>query len=62
MSQRRRDVWEGRSFWAEEKGPTVTEYAVLLALVVFGVFSILTLIGAFLRNSFTSLSNGIPGT
>ncbi len=52
----------GARFWAEEDGPTITEYAVLVVLIVFGVFSLLTLIGVFLRGTFTNLSNGIPET
>ena len=62
MSKQRQAVWGERNFWAEENGPTVTEYAVLLALIVFGVFATITLIGAFLRSSFTNLSDGIPGS
>jgi Flp pilus assembly pilin Flp len=51
-----------RGFWVEENGPTVTEYAVLLVLIVFSVFAALTLIGAFLKITFTTVSNGIPGS
>ena len=47
-------------FLAEEDGPTITEYAVLLVLVIFGVYGLLTLIGVFLRTTYTNLSNGIP--
>ena len=47
-------------FLAEEDGPTITEYAVLLVLIVFSVFGLLALIGAFLKGTFTNLSNGIP--
>ena len=50
----------GRSFCVEESGPTVTEYSVLLALIVFGVFGILTLIGAFLKGTCTDVSDGLP--
>ena len=51
-----------RGFWADENGPTITEYAVLLVLIVFGVFAALTLIGAFLKSTFTTVSDGIPGS
>ena len=51
-----------RGFWADENGPTVTEYAVLLVLIVFSVFTALTLIGAFLKSTFTTVSDGIPGS
>ncbi len=50
----------GARFWAEENGPTITGCAVLLVLIVFGVFSLLALIGAFVKSSFTNLSTGIP--
>ena len=52
-------VRHGRSFWDEENGPAVTEYAVLLVLIVFSVFTTLVLIGTFLKNAFTDLSSGI---
>ena len=60
MKELSRAVCEGQKFWAQEFGPTVTEYAVLLALIVFSVFGVLALIGAFLKSSFTDLSNGLP--
>ena len=50
----------GASFWAEQEGPTVTEYAVLLALIVFGVFALLTLIGTFVKDTYTTVTNGLP--
>ena len=53
-------IRHGGAFWAEEDGPTVTEYAVLLVLIVFSLFTTLALIGTFLKNSFTDLSSGIP--
>ncbi len=51
-----------RGFWADENGPTITEYAVLFVLIVFSVFASLTLIGAFLKKTFTTVSDGIPGS
>jgi Flp pilus assembly pilin Flp len=51
-----------RGFWAEETGPTVTEYAVLLFLIVFGVFASIALVGVFIKRSFTTLSSSIPGS
>ena len=49
-----------RGFGAEEIGPTVTEYAVLLFLIVFGVFAAITLVGAFIKSSFTTVSTSLP--
>ena len=53
-------AYAGQSLWAEQDGPTVTEYAVLLALIVFGVFGLLVLIGAFLNGTYTDVSDGLP--
>ena len=53
-------IRHGGSFWAEEDGPATTEYAVLLVLIVFGVFAALILIGMFLKNTFTNVTNGLP--
>ena len=50
----------GQSFWAEQDDPTVTEYAVPLALIVFGVFGLLVLTGAFLKGTCTDVSDGLP--
>ena len=55
-----RTIRAGQKFWAEENGPTVTEYGVLLALIVFGVFGLLVLIGEFLSGTCTEVSNGLP--
>ena len=62
MKTQRWPVRVRRGFWVEENGPTVTEYAVLLVLIVFSVFAALTLIGAFLKSTFTTVSDGIPGS
>ncbi len=60
MERLRRVVEDEQRFWAQEDGPTVTEYAVLLALIVFGVFGVIALIGAFIRDNFTSVTTGLP--
>ena len=60
MKEPGRAVRARQGFWADEDGPTVIEYAVLIVLIVFGAFAMLTLIGAFLKSSFTNLSDGIP--
>ena len=62
MNELGRTLRARQGFWADEDGPTITEYAVLFVLIVFGVFTMLILIGTFLKNIFTDLSNGIPGT
>ena len=60
MDRRGRLMSRLRTFWTEEDGPTITEYAVLLVLIVFGVFGTLTLIIAFLRNTCTTVYEGLP--
>ena len=60
MKELGRAVRARQGFWAEEDGPTVTQYAVLVVLIVFGVFATLAPIGAFLKSSFTNVSDGIP--
>ena len=50
----------GARFWVEQEGPTVTEYGVLLALIVFGVFAVVTLIGEFAKDAYTNLTDGLP--
>ena len=60
MIGQRRAGRQWKTLWADEDGPTATEYSVLLVLIVFGVFSVLSLIGAFLGEAFTTVSNGLP--
>ena len=50
----------GARFWVEQEGPTVTEYGVLLALIVLGVFAVVTLIGDFTKDAYTNLTVGLP--
>lgn len=60
MKTRRRVIRKVRSFFVEQNGPTITEYAVLLALIVVGAFGVLALIGAFLSDTYRGLSDGLP--
>jgi Flp pilus assembly pilin Flp len=50
----------GASFWADQEGPTIAEYAVLLALIVLGVFALVTLIGEFAKDAYSTVTNGLP--
>ena len=43
-------------------GPTITEYAVLLALVVFGAMAAVSLIGTFVSNSMQAVAEAVPGS
>ena len=50
-----------RRFFRDCGGPTATEYAVLLVLVVFGCLSAISLLGAFLSKSVQSTAEALPG-
>ena len=47
-------------FLTEEDGPTIVEYAVLLALIVLTVFGLLAAMGVKVRTAFTTLEDGLP--
>ncbi len=48
------------SFLRSEDGPTATEYAVMLALIVFICLAAITLIGNKVGSIFTNLTDGLP--
>ena len=50
----------GSRFWVEQEGPTVTEYGVLLVLIVLGTFAVVILIGEFAKDAYTTLTVGLP--
>ena len=47
-------------FLRDEDGPTVTEYAVMLALIVLICFAVITLIGNKAKTAFLTVENGLP--
>ena len=47
-------------FLRSEDGPTVTEYAVMLALIIVVCIAAITLIGNKVRTMFTNLESGLP--
>ena len=49
-------------FMYGEDGPTVAEYAVMLALIVLLCFVTITLIGNKAKATFTTLENNLPTT
>ena len=51
-----------RIFLREQDGPTVTEYGVMLVLVIVVCIATITLIGNKVQAMFTSLTSGLPGT
>ena len=47
-------------FLADQDGPTVVEYSILLALIVAGCFLVMGLIGAKVKATFLNLESGLP--
>ncbi len=48
------------SFLRSEDGPTVTEYAVMLVLIIFGCFAAIILIGNKAKSVFTNIEGALP--
>ena len=53
-------VRKTRNFLSSEDGPTVTEYAVMLALIIVVCIAAVTLIGNKVRSVFTTVDSGLP--
>ena len=51
-----------KDFLISDAGPTVTEYAVMLALIVLGAMGVIAIMGAKVSSAFTSLESGLPTT
>ena len=49
-----------RRFFRECCGPTATEYAVLLVLIIFGALTAISLLGSFVSSSVESTANALP--
>ena len=49
-----------RRFIRECRGPTATEYAVLLVLIVFGALAAISLLGSFVGGSVQSTAQALP--
>ncbi len=48
-----------RRLWASESGPTTTEYAVLLAVIVISVLATMGLFGEHMGNIYAELTTGV---
>ena len=48
-----------KKLWNEEKGQGMTEYGLILALLVIGVIAVLTLMGPKLVAKFNTVSNSL---
>jgi pilus assembly protein Flp/PilA len=50
-----------KSFIVNEDGPTATEYAVMLALIIIAALAAITSLGTRVRDIFTEVTTGIGG-
>lgn len=48
-----------RDFFVSEDGPTATEYAVMLALIIVACIAAITALGGALRDTFQNLSDQV---
>jgi pilus assembly protein Flp/PilA len=53
-------VNRAKSFLVSEDGPTATEYAVMLALIIIVALAGITLLGTKVNTIFTNVEAGIP--
>lgn len=49
-----------KDFLKSEDGPTATEYAVMLALIIVAAIGSIQLVGDKVSQTFTEISNGLP--
>ena len=49
-----------KTFVVSEEGPTATEYAVMLALIIAVCLGAITSIGQTVSTIFTTIDNGLP--
>ena len=49
-----------KQFVVSEDGPTATEYAVMLALIVVVALTAITLLGSKVTAAFTSINDALP--
>jgi pilus assembly protein Flp/PilA len=50
-----------KNFLRSEDGPTATEYAVMLALIIIVALAGITLLGTQVNQIFTDVTNALPG-
>jgi pilus assembly protein Flp/PilA len=53
-------VKRAKSFLRSEDGPTATEYAVMLALIIVVALAAITLLGTKVSTIFTNVEAGLP--
>jgi Flp pilus assembly pilin Flp len=49
-----------KRFLSEEEGLETVEYAIITGIIVVGTIGVITLIGLWVFNTFTSLENQLP--
>jgi pilus assembly protein Flp/PilA len=49
-----------RDFLVSEDGPTATEYAVMLALIIVACIGVIGALGTALKSTFNNLSEALP--
>ena len=53
-------VKKAKCFLRSEDGPTATEYAVMLALIIIVALAAITLLGTKVKTIFTNVESGLP--
>ena len=53
-------VKKARTFLRSEDGPTATEYAVMLALIIIVALAAITLLGTKVKTIFENVESGLP--
>ncbi len=53
-------VKKAKTFLRSEDGPTATEYAVMLALIIIVALAAITLLGNKVKDIFTTVSTTLP--
>ncbi len=49
-----------RDFMVNEDGPTATEYAVMLALIIVACIAAITALGSALKGTFENVTSNLP--
>ncbi len=49
-----------KDFWVSEDGPTATEYAVMLALIIIVALGAITLLGSKVETIFSNVEDSLP--
>ena len=53
-------IKKAKCFLRSEDGPTATEYAVMLALIIIVALAAITLLGTKVKTIFTNVEAGLP--